>query len=190
VFLNGARTDKDWIVGRRGEGWIVSRSTLKHERNMIGNSARAIASFQSLVGLARETRRNGESALRDPETRQRLVELEGYVVSHQYSGYIQLTRAARSRDPGLVQLMNKLVNTNIGDAAAHIALDLLDDDGMVAPSGGRARGEEGTDASAWTGTYMGSLGSAIAGGTANIQRNIIAERGLGLPRDEAAQRSK
>ena len=188
VFLTDARTPKDWIVGRRGEGWIVSRTTLKHERNSIGGAERIGVLFDGLIRLAQGAQRNGEPAIRDPEIRQRLVELEGYVRAHQYSGYFQLTRAARGRDPGRIQMMNKLSATNINQLVSKIALDLIGDDGLLEPR--LARREEAPSANAaWVGQYMGSLGMAIAGGTANIQRNIIAERGLGLPRDAAAQRS-
>ena len=192
VFLRDARTPADWIVGKRGQGWIVSRSTLKHERNMIGNAARTMQQFDALVRLARETERDGRPALEDPTLRQRMARLEGYVASHRYSGYRQLTCAARGQEPGIVQSMNKIVTTNIGHEIAKLAFDLIGDSGLVAPVGRRANDMRAAPRAhtGWSAQYMGSLGSAIAGGTANIQRNIIAERGLGLPRDAAAQTSK
>ena len=57
VFFNDVKTPKDWIVGKRGEGWLVSRTTLKHERNSIGNAALVRGQFEGLVQLARESGR-------------------------------------------------------------------------------------------------------------------------------------
>ncbi|HTO06378.1 MAG TPA: acyl-CoA dehydrogenase family protein, partial [Myxococcota bacterium] len=176
VFFTDAKTPKDWIVGKRGEGWIVSRTTLKHERNMIGDAANALMTFNALVQLAKSSHRNGKPAIQDPAIRQRLVQLEGTVRSHQYSGYRQLTKAAKGQDPGRVQLMNKLISTNIGQEVAKLALDLLGDEGLLEP-GERQLGMGPRDASQWVGQFMWSLGSAVAGGTANIQRNVIGERG-------------
>ena len=131
VFFTDARTPADWIVGKRGEGWIVSRATLKHERNMIGDAANTVMMFQGLVSLAKRTLRDGRPAIDDPGIRQRLVQLEGYVRSHQYSGYRQLSKAAKSQDPGRIGLMNKLMSTNLGQEMAKIALDLVGDDGLL-----------------------------------------------------------
>lgn len=187
VFLNGARTPADWIVGKRGEGWLVSRTTLKHERNMIGGAEQTEALFESLLKLARRSLRDGRPAIEHPPLRQRLAEIEGYVRAHQYSAYWQLSRAAKGEGAGIVQLMNKLNGTNIAQEIAKLALELLGEEGLRQPSEGRPqRGDDGR--SAWVGQVLGSLGGAIAGGTANIQRNVLAERGLGLPRDWAAQR--
>jgi alkylation response protein AidB-like acyl-CoA dehydrogenase len=189
VFLTGARTRADWIVGRRGEGWKVSRTTLKHERNSIGSSEISWHVFQGLVQLARSTQRGGRPALQDPAVRQRLAALEGRVRSHRYSGYRQLTRSQRGEDPGLLGLMNKLVSTDIGHEVARIALDLLGDDGLLAPLPDEGLlGPAPAGQRHWVAQYMGSLAVAIAGGTANIQRNVIGERGLGLPRDAHADR--
>src|SRR5512134_449093 len=121
VFLTDARTPKEWIVGRRGEGWQVSRATLKHERNSIGAAAQTNALFQGLVHLARTTRRNGRPALEDPAIRDRLVSIEGYVRAHEYSSYVQLTRDSRGEAPGILQLMSKLNSTNIGSEVARLA---------------------------------------------------------------------
>jgi alkylation response protein AidB-like acyl-CoA dehydrogenase len=184
VFFSDVRTPEDWIVGKRGEGWLVSRTTLVHERNMIGGSEQTADLFAGLVELARRSERDGRPALEDPTIRQRLASLEGYVRSHQYSGYVQLTRSASGAAPGPVQTMNKLVGTTIGQEIAKLCFELLGDEGLLEPET-RPVGTVPRNDAQWVGQYMQSLGAAIAGGTANIQRNIIGERALGLPRDAA-----
>ncbi|WP_075790832.1 acyl-CoA dehydrogenase family protein [Massilia putida] len=181
VFFDNVRTPQDWIVGAPGEGWAVSKTTLSHERSgFIGSAATSVALFGKLVELARHTMLNGRPAIEDPLVRERLGVLDGYVSAHQYSSYRQFSMAAHGQDAGIAPLMNKLVNTRIADDVAAIARDLIGSSLMLAPplAGGRGAGNE-----KWVNQFMGSLGLAIAGGTSNIQRNLIAERGLGLPRD-------
>ncbi len=191
VFLNDVRTPKDWIVGQRGEGWLVSRTTLKHERNSIGAAGQSLHLLGGLVELAKERKLDGRPAIEDPGIRRRLIALEGYIRAHQYSGFLQTSKGLKGENPGIIGMMNKLNSTNIGHKAAHLAMEILGDDGLAAPyAAGLGLMGGGTSAANWISHYMGSLGIAIAGGTANIQRNVIAERGLGLPRDSAANRSK
>ncbi len=190
VFFNDVKTPADWIVGNRGEGWLVSRATLKHERDSIGSAAQSTAMFQGLVNLAKHRSRNGKPAIEDPEIRQRLAKIEGYVRSHEYSGYIQLTRSSHGKNAGPIQAMNKIVSTNIGHEVAKLAMDLLDEEGLLSSQSAAMVGNIPKAAPAWLTQYMWSLGIAVAGGTANIQKNIIAERVLGLPRDYYQQSAK
>lgn len=188
VFLNDARTPKDWIVGKRGEGWTVSRTTLKHERNSIGGAQQTRSALAGLVKLAQESELNGRPAIENAEIRQRLSVLEGYVKAHQYSGYRQLTQDAKGGDAGIINMMMKLFSTEIGHQVSGIAMDLLEEEGLLS-AGNSELGSRSSSSQGWIAQYMYSLGIAIAGGTANVQRNVIAERGLGLPRDAAANRS-
>jgi len=190
VFFTNVKTPKDWIVGKRGEGWLVSRTTLKHERNSIGGVGQVTALFDSLVAFAKKRRIDGKPAIQDPEIRRRLVELEGYIRAHQYSAYLQQTKDLKKESPGVLGLMNKIHSTHIGHRAAKLAMELLGDEGAIAPGGRNMMSTEITDDASWINYYLTTVGVAIAGGTANIQRNVIAERGLGLPRDAAADRSK
>jgi alkylation response protein AidB-like acyl-CoA dehydrogenase len=188
VFFNDAKTPRNWIVGKRGEGWQVSRTTLKHERNSIGSTQQTRATLAGLVALAKQTTIDGRPAIEDSTVRQRLAEIEGYVRAHQYSGYRTLTKDAKGESPGIITMMNKLISTNIGHDVARLAIDLLGDEGLFSAT---EEGMEGmlSGGRGWISQYMYSLGIAVAGGTANIQRNVIGERGLGLPRDAAAERS-
>jgi alkylation response protein AidB-like acyl-CoA dehydrogenase len=183
VFLNDARTPADWIVGQRGEGWKVSRTTLKHERNTIGGGSQA--TFESLLRLVRRASIDGHPALEDPAIRERMAALEAWVWAQKYSAYYQMTCDLNGTDSGILPLLNKLLATEIGHEIARVALEVIGSASLLAPFGepGARRGQE-----RWMNQFMGSLGNSIAGGTSNIQRNIIAERGLGLPREEAADR--
>ena len=185
VFFDDVRTPANHLVGQRGEGWLVSRSTLAHERgtSAVAATASGRKEFAELVELAAQTLRDGRPAIEDTSVRQRLAEIDGYLTAHECSTYLQLTRAANGKDPGPVGMMNKLVSTDIGHRIAKLVIDLLGDDALLAPAPG------GPPPGTWMRQYLGSLGIAIAAGTSNIQRNIIAERVLGLPRDFAAQRN-
>jgi alkylation response protein AidB-like acyl-CoA dehydrogenase len=186
VFFDDVRVPVENMVGERGEGWAVSRATLMHERALIGSSDRTERDFAQLVKLAQGTRLNGRPASEDPGIRRRLAEIQAYVATLTYSGHRMVTATAHGEFAGPVMMMAKINSTNIGHRIAKLALDLIGDGALAEPSDVVwAPVDDGTRAS-WLGTWMWSLGIATAGGTANIQRNIVAERGLGLPRERAA----
>lgn len=182
IFFDGARTPANWIVGERGEGWKVSKTTLSAERaGFIGAAEGSVTLHRKLVELAGRCQYNGRPAIEEPRIRDRLIILEGMVSAHYHNMQRQFAQRLAGQDTGSVALMNKLIVTRIAAEVADIAREVLGDDFMLSPFGREA--EAGPEK--WLNQYLGSLGIAIAGGTSNIQRNVIAERGLGLPRDPA-----
>jgi alkylation response protein AidB-like acyl-CoA dehydrogenase len=187
VFFDDVRIPARNIVGRRGEGWKVSRSTLKHERMLIGDSKGSRMQLDALVALARQVQRDGRPALEHPAVRQRLAEIAGYVATQEWAVARMLTAIHRQQDAKVLSemLMMKLVSSNAHQMIAKLALDLIPEAGLREPEpdevvmgvGEFTRGR-------WVGQYMFSLALTIAGGTSNVQRNIIGERLLGLPRDQ------
>ena len=187
VFFDGVRIPAKNIVGRRGEGWKVSRATLKHERMLIGDSGGARFAFDSLVALAREVWRDGRPAIQHPAVRQRLAELAGYVATQEWAVARMLSAIHRGRDVEVMSemLMTKLFGTTLQQNMAKLALELIPDEGLREPSGDEVvMGLRPFTRQRWVSHYMVSLAGAIAGGTSNVQRNIIGERLLGLPRDQ------
>jgi alkylation response protein AidB-like acyl-CoA dehydrogenase len=186
-FFDNAEAPVTWQVGERGKGWYVSRTTLKHERASIGSADGLGRQFAKLVDLAKEMGRIG-----DPLVRDKLAQIEGFVLSHRYTSFRLFSCSAAGEDPGPVQLMMKLLLTEIGHEMAVLAQDLIGEEGLVEPAEAGARGviavKRGPNK--WLDQIMGSLGNSIAGGASNIQRNIIGERGLGLPRDLAMSGEK
>lgn len=181
VFLDDARAPADWLVGPRGQGWKVSRSTLKHERNHIGSAARTVPMFDSLVRLAERRYIDGLPAIEHPSIRNALVTIEGYLQAQLWAGYLQQTLSGRNEHPGVLGLVNKLTTTNIFHKIAELSAEIIGDDALRSPN--PSDGHVGDER--WVNQMLGSLGQAISGGTSNIQRNIIAERGLGLPREHS-----
>jgi alkylation response protein AidB-like acyl-CoA dehydrogenase len=187
VFFDGARIPARNLVGRRGEGWKVSRSTLKHERMLIGDSKVARMQLDALVELAREVQRDGRPALAHPLVRQRLAEIAGFVATQEWAVARMLTAIHQGEDMKVIgeMLMTKLLSSNVSQLIAKLALDLSPEAGLREPT--LADVEMAVRALTpmrWVGQYMFSLAFAIAGGTSNVQRNIIGERVLGLPRDQ------
>jgi alkylation response protein AidB-like acyl-CoA dehydrogenase len=187
VFFDGARIPAKNIVGKRGEGWKVSRSTLKHERMLIGDSKGARMQLDALVELAREVQRDGRPALEHPVVRQRLAEIAGYVATQEWAVARMLTAIHKNEDAKAISemLMTKLYGTDVQQRIAKLALDLVPDEGLREPSRDEvAMGIRPFTHARWVSQYMFSLAITIAGGTSNVQRNIIGERILGLPRDQ------
>ena len=92
--------------------------------------------------------------------------------------YRQLTDTLRGSPPGIAASVNKLVTTELNHDLAEAALDILGSYGPLARGNQRAR-----DGGAWPLDFMYTLGLIIGGGTSQIQKNIIAERGLAMPRE-------
>jgi len=183
VFFDNVHVPAKNLVGKRGEGWLVSRSTLKHERALIGGGMLTRRILDGVRMLAQAVAVRGQPAIQHASIRQRLVELETRVLASEYHGYRLLTMSARGEEPGLAGIVTKLYSTTIGYDLGKLAMDVLADRGAL------AQGEANAPAGGmFVHAYMWSLGILIAGGAANIQRNIIAERGLGLPRDPAVRR--
>lgn len=176
VFLDDVRTPADLLVGERGQGWAVSRTTLTAERTTLAGPDDSAALFESLVKLARRREIAGRPAIEDPAIRSRLMELHGWIEAQRCSALVQASR--QKADGDVLPLVNKLLHTDIAQRVSAIALDLLGPASMLDPAGVERPGDE-----RWLNQFFGSLGLAIAGGTSNIQRNLIAERGLGLPRE-------
>ncbi len=185
VFFDDARTPASWIVGERGQGWSVARANLKYERNL-GGGPRLRQRFDAVLSLARSTQRAGRPAVEDPVIRQRLAEIEGEVRCAETMTLRQLSAAARGEDAKVMLplLVNKLYGTEIGEHIAQLGYDLIGDDGLLAPT--RSTWDSvstAADETDWIDQYLFELASGIAAGSSNIQRNVIGERGLGLPRD-------
>jgi len=178
VFFDNVRVPKGNLVGPRGKGWIVSRSTLKHERALIGGSFITRQTFNGLTMVAQAAELRGEPVMKNPVIRDRLVQLETRLLASEYNGHRLLTLQARGEEQGLAAMVMKLFTTQLSYDISKTAMDVLGDRGAL------GRGDFNTpDMGMFSYSYMWSLGILIAGGTANIQRNIIAERGLGMPRD-------
>ena len=184
VFFDDVRTPANWIVGERGQGWQVARVNLKYERNL-GGGGHTRRSYHALVDLARRTTRGGRPAVEDPEIRDRLAAIECRVRCIETSRMRSLSAVANREEDkvGLSMLVGKLYQTDTSELIVRLAYDLIGSDGLLAPTdatwGIRSQGRS----SDWVDQYLFSLGGAIAAGSSNIQRNIIGERGLGLPRD-------
>jgi alkylation response protein AidB-like acyl-CoA dehydrogenase len=186
VFFTDVRIPAESIVGERGQGWQVSRATLVHERNLIGNPFLMREAFDDLVQLARTRVRGGRPAIEDPGIRQELALIEGYVRTSEMSDLLQFTAAHRGEMATAMRpmMMNKICSTDTMQRIMKCAYDLLGGDGLLSPlaeeldTWGRT-----TTSTGWVLQYIFSMGPAIAGGATNIQLNIIGERGYGLPRD-------
>lgn len=186
VFFTDCRIPAENVVAARGQGWQVSRATLVHERNLIGNPNMMREAFSDLLNLARSRTIGGKPAIEDMGMRRRIAEIEGYVQTSELSNMRQFTAANRGEMLSVMRpmMMNKVFSTDTMQLIMKCAYDLLGGDGIFAPTEAELdKWGRKTTASGWVLSYIFSMGPAIAGGATNIQRNIIGERGYGLPRD-------
>jgi alkylation response protein AidB-like acyl-CoA dehydrogenase len=177
VFFDNVHVPRRNLVAKLNEGWIVANATLFHERNMLGSASGSEQRFNRLLALAKTIKRGGKPLTKDPVFRQRLVELETRVEAMRLHALRQLTDQIHGRNPGIEAMINKLVGTELNHDLATAAMEAMGDYAML------SRDEESAlDHAYWPYEWMFSLGLVIGGGTSHIQKNIIAERGLKMPK--------
>jgi alkylation response protein AidB-like acyl-CoA dehydrogenase len=177
VFFENVRVPRKNLVGELNQGWLVANATLAHERNMLGATTRTQQMFNGLLRLAQHHQRYGRRASEDPVIRQRLADLLIRVEAMKYHAFRQLTDSIKRRSPGIGASVNKLVSTELNHDIAAAAMEIMGSFGTLARSSRHVM-----DRGVWPVELMFTLGLIIGGGTSQIQKNIISERGLGMPR--------
>ncbi len=176
VFFDEVRVPKANLVGRLHQGWQVAMTTLAFERVGLGNVYQFDRLIRELVSLAATRTIEGRLAIEHGAIRQRLAQLAIEAQALRYTQYRHVTKRVRD-EPGPEASVAKLFGTELNLRIMRLALDILGPEGLVE----RAVGT--TDESAkWLRRILAARAFTIGGGTSEVQRNIIAERALGLPR--------
>jgi len=178
VFFTDVRVPRTQIVGARGEGWRVANATLKYERGMLGDPNAAETRLAAIIDLMREETAGGERLVDNPVMLDRLMRLQGRVLAMKFNGLRLITAQLNGEGAGLAALVVKLQGCELNHQLAALAIDALGELGVLYDESPHLRAHGG-----WQQRYMFDLGLIIGGGTAQIQKNIIAERGLGMPRE-------
>lgn len=178
VFFTDVRVGQDQVVGGRGRGWFVANTTLKHERGMLGDPNATEARLNALIELMKTETVDGQKVIDNPIFRDRLMQLQGRVLSMKFNGLRLITSQLSQEPVGLAGLIVKLQGCELNHQLAALAIDALGELGILYHDGPHLRAK-----GSWQRSYMFDLGLIIGGGTAQIQKNIISERGLGLPRE-------
>jgi alkylation response protein AidB-like acyl-CoA dehydrogenase len=174
VFLTGVVVPHANVVGEVDDGWRVAMTTLTNERHLIGGGA--VVDAAALAALARRRDRSD-----DPEVRQLLAGLHAREATLRYLSYRSRTALSQGRPLGPESSVAKLANGLLRSDMTEVALTILGADAMVTA-------DDAPDAGSWVAGFLSSFASRFGGGTDQIQRNIIAERVLGLPREPSVDR--
>jgi alkylation response protein AidB-like acyl-CoA dehydrogenase len=192
VFFDNARCPKDNVVGGLNNGWVVANTTLAHERGMSATTSyrRFAEEFDAMVAEARDS-----GAIDDASIRQRLMRYRTKIEILRINGLRSLsTTLAKRKDPSISALgaANKMFWSEMHRDAMELALDIFSAQSLltdVGPPGGgwpatmRGASVTGYRVSPMLSAFFFSRSETIWGGTAEIQRNIVGERILGLPKE-------
>jgi len=182
VFFDGVRVPCENLVGERNRGWSMATGSLAHERGMlwIHNAMRLESMLDELAGLAQ---RPGPKASRvgdDPRFRDQYASLYLDTQALKFMGYQGFSRFARGGASPEHSVL-KLFSSEIEQRLALAAVDALGSEAALVDRGPHGHYEAFAE-QPWALQYLRTFGQTIAGGTSEIQRNIVAQRVLGLPR--------
>jgi alkylation response protein AidB-like acyl-CoA dehydrogenase len=177
VHFDGVRVPGANLVGELGRGWDVVRTTLSVERGTSAQHARLLADVERLLELARRAPRGGGRAADDPRLRQRLAQLATEARILRTTAWRNALALQRTGRPGPEGSTLKLAASELEQRVKEAAVEILGPAGLLCAGDPRAP-EEGR----WCHELLWSRAATIYAGTSEIQRDIIAQRVLGLPR--------
>ena len=177
VTFDNVRVPKRNLVGEKNRGWYVGATLLDFERSGVDYSAGARRTLEELVEFCRDNSRNGRPMAEDPVTRHRLAELATQVEASRLISYGIAWMQSQGLVPNKEASMGKVLGTELQQRVAETGMELLGLYGQLEPGSKHAALQGRIERS-----YLNSTSATIAAGTSEIQRMIIATRGLGLPR--------
>ena len=178
VFFTDVRVPKEQIVGARGQGWQVANVILGNERDSLGNPDATLARLTSLMELMKTETMDGQRAMDHPVFRDRLMQIQGRVMALRCNDLRVLSARINNADARLARMIVKLQGTELRHDLEGLAIDVMGEMGLAYGDNPYLR-----DNGSWQQQYMFYLGLIIGGGTSQIQKNIISERGLGMPKE-------
>jgi alkylation response protein AidB-like acyl-CoA dehydrogenase len=177
VFFDGVRVPAANVIGSPGEGWKVAAASLVAERGGVG-AAGSGKSVEGLVRLARDHQRNGRARIEDSSVRQDIGSYAARSRIQQYLAYQVATKTANGTIGAADAPLTKVWYSELNLEIAEYGLSLQGARSVLAEGDPQAY-EDG----AWQDMFLYARAWTIAGGANEIMRNMIAERGLGLPRE-------
>ncbi len=179
VFFTDVRVPAHQIVGRRGEGWQVANAILRHERGSLADPNVMQTRLNALVELMKTETIDGRRAIDDPVFCDRLMQIQGRVLALRCNDLRLLSAGVNNQSAGIAGMVVKLQGTELRHELEGLAIDVMGELGALYGDKTPYLRNNGN----WQWQYMYFLGLIIGGGTSQIQKNIISERGLGMPRE-------
>ena len=175
VFFDNVRVPRENLVGKKNEGWRVATTTLSYERTVGGRHYPNVV--RDLARLAKVVHINGRAASEDSAVRQKIAAFACEAEAIRYTAFRGITRRVKGQSPGPESSTIKICGTELNLKIQLFAMELL---GAYAQLDGKD--PLAMDGGKWLERALTSRGGTIAGGSNEIQRNIIGERVLKLPR--------
>jgi alkylation response protein AidB-like acyl-CoA dehydrogenase len=165
-------------LGAEGEGWKVTVSALAFERSSISEVYGLVRQLEGIKELAKSCQRGGRPASEEPGIRRRIASADVRIEAMRLNGMRFLTQQLRGEPLGSETSINKLLRAELEIELGELAIEIQGSRGALMKGEGLV-----PDDGRWQRFALSWPEVVIGGGTPNIQRNIIAERVLGLPKD-------
>ena len=178
IFFTDVEVPVENRLGAEGDGWKVTVSALANERSSIGEVTQMFAKLENLKELVKTTTKQGKPAHLDPGVRRTVARFEMKIAAMKYNGLRYLTKQIKGEPLTSETSVNKLHRASLEIEMDDFAVELTGQAGLQLRGG-----EEAVDGGTWSKSALNWPNVVIGGGTPNIQRNIISERLLGMPKD-------